>query len=232
MKHHLIGQKAPPLFVSEWVQGEPLNLDQLEGQVVLVEIFQVNCPGCFMYALPLAAKLHQRYANKGLIVLGLATAFEDFEKNTLENLVRLVEQGEVIGTTLNTLNDHSALKNNRLQYDLTFPIAMDRLHKREVEVDEKELQTFLDQRIPDFSERPVEYQQKVSEQIQTYLNSLDYLAQTFHRYQLQGTPSHILIDKRGIIRDCAFGSHPELERVVIDLLRETEHIEAALNIVE
>ncbi len=43
-----IGQKAPQLSVSAWVQGMELNFDQLLGQVVLVEVFQVNCPGCFL----------------------------------------------------------------------------------------------------------------------------------------------------------------------------------------
>ena len=31
---------------------QPLNL---------ILIFQVNCPDCFIYALPLAAKLHQKH---------------------------------------------------------------------------------------------------------------------------------------------------------------------------
>ena len=28
----------------------------------LLLAFQVNCPGCFIYALPLAENLHQKYA--------------------------------------------------------------------------------------------------------------------------------------------------------------------------
>ena len=40
-------EKAPLLQISDWVQGEPTNLDQLIGRVVLIEVFQVNCPGCF-----------------------------------------------------------------------------------------------------------------------------------------------------------------------------------------
>ena len=47
-----IGKKAPNLKVSEWVQGNNTNLDQHNGNVVLVEVFQVNCPGCFMYGIP------------------------------------------------------------------------------------------------------------------------------------------------------------------------------------
>ena len=101
-----IGQKAPLFLVSDWVQGEPANFDQLTGRVVLLEVFQVNCPRCFLHALPQAVDLYQRYSDKGLTVLGIATAFEDFDKNTLENLQRLAKYRQVIGETLAMLNQH------------------------------------------------------------------------------------------------------------------------------
>ena len=70
-----MGKKALLLHLSDWVQGQPTNLDQLLGRVVLIEVFQVNCPGCFLYSLPQAIDLHQRYYDKGLSVIGMATAF-------------------------------------------------------------------------------------------------------------------------------------------------------------
>ena len=81
-----IGTKAPNLEVSKWVQGKPTNIDEERGNVVLVEVFQVNCPGCFLYSMPEAIDIYRKYRDKGLTVLGLATAFEDFDKNNLENL--------------------------------------------------------------------------------------------------------------------------------------------------
>ena len=94
-----IGKKSPNLGVSEWVQGAPTNIDQEKDKIVLVEVFQVNCPGCFMYALPEAINIYNKYKDDGVRVLGIATAFEDFDKNTLENLKLLAETGEVIGET-------------------------------------------------------------------------------------------------------------------------------------
>ncbi|MGH1521915.1 MAG: TlpA family protein disulfide reductase, partial [Nitrosopumilus sp.] len=44
----VIGEKVPNFGVSEWVQGAPTNFDQEKDHVVLLEVFQVNCPGCFM----------------------------------------------------------------------------------------------------------------------------------------------------------------------------------------
>ena len=47
-----------------------------------------------------------------------------------------------------------------------------------------------------------------------------YHAQTFELFDLKGTPSHILVDKQGLLRDCVFGTHPDLEERVRELLRE------------
>ncbi len=38
-----------------------------------------------------------------IVVLGLATAFEDYDKNTLDNLRLLLSTGDVIGDTLKTM---------------------------------------------------------------------------------------------------------------------------------
>ena len=92
-----IGDGAPNLSVSEWVQGRPTNIDKERGNVVLVEVFQVNCPGCFIYGIPQAVDMYKKYYRDDLRVLGVATAFEDFDKNTLENLKLLLTTGEVIG---------------------------------------------------------------------------------------------------------------------------------------
>ena len=89
-----IGEKAPSLKVSKWVQGMPTNIDKEKDNVVLVEVFQVNCPGCFLYGIPEAIEMYKKYHKDGLTVLGVATAFEDFDKNTLENLELLLRSEE------------------------------------------------------------------------------------------------------------------------------------------
>lgn len=215
-----VGDKAPLILVSEWVQGNPTNFDQLIGKVVLVEVFQVNCPGCFLYALPQAIDLHQRYSIQGLVVLGIATAFEDFDRNTLENLQKLVNHGEVIGETHHSLNQHGILKSGRLPYRIPFPLAMDKLIKRDSPVYQNEILAFIDEHLPHFDQQPAAYREKVIAQVRGYLQKLDYHAQTFELFNLKGTPSQILIDKQGILRDCGFGNHPELEQQIQTLLQE------------
>lgn len=105
------GSPAPELKVSEWVQGGPISLKDYQGKVVVVEVFQVNCPGCFIYGIPEAIDTYQKYKNNDVVVLGLATAFEDFDKNTLENLKLLLQESKVIGETLTTLSYQNKLLN-------------------------------------------------------------------------------------------------------------------------
>lgn len=216
----IVGHKAPLLSISRWVQGQPVNFDTLKGSVVLVEVFQVNCPGCFLYALPQAVDLHRRYADRGLTVLGVATAFEDFDKNTPENLQKLVDSGEVIGETLHNLDRQGLLDSGRLSYRIPFPLGLDLLDKRKNSVDDGEVHSFIHEHLPDFDQRPVDQREQIKAQVWRYLSKLDYHARTFEAFNLKGTPSHILVDKLGILRDCGFGNQPDLESRVIALLRE------------
>ncbi len=55
-----IGEKAPNIEDSEWVQGLPTNIDQEKDKVVLVEFFKVNCPGCFLYGIPDAINVYNK----------------------------------------------------------------------------------------------------------------------------------------------------------------------------
>lgn len=215
-----IGQLAPPLAVSDWVQGQPSNFDQLTGQVVLVEVFQVNCPGCFLYSLPQAIDLHQRYADQGLTILGVATAFEDFDKNTLQNLKGLLETGQLIGETLRMLTAQNQTNNGCWPLRLPFTVGMDQLLKTEQPISEQSVENFIREKVPHFFRHPLHNQQRIRQQVLHYLQSLEYQAVTFQRFALQGTPSHILVDKRGILRACEFGAFPDLESRIQQLLSE------------
>lgn len=218
MKKAQLGHKAPQLPVSEWAQGEPTNLDRLIGNVVLVEVFQLNCPGCFLYGLPQAIEMHQKYSAKGLTVLGISTAFEDFDKNNLENLNLLVTQSEVIGETYRVLADHDLLDDGKLSYRIPFPLAMDRLIERRAESTDAEIDDFIKTRIPDFELQTQEQREQIRQNVAFYFEGLKYHAETFELFDLQGTPSNILIDKAGNLSECLFGHDPDLEYRIQTLL--------------
>jgi len=62
----------------------------------LLFVFQVNCPGCFIYGFRQQAALE---GQSGLNVLGLSTAFEDFEYNTAANTELLLTEMKLVGAT-------------------------------------------------------------------------------------------------------------------------------------
>ncbi len=72
---------APPLVVSQWFNtNEAITLDQLRGRVVLIDVFQMLCPGCVMQSMPQAVRLWHHYraspAADDVMILGLHSVFE------------------------------------------------------------------------------------------------------------------------------------------------------------
>jgi thiol-disulfide isomerase/thioredoxin len=216
-----IGAKAPDLKLSTWVQGRTTNIDEEKGNVVLVEVFQVNCPGCFLYGIPEAIDIYNKYNDKGVTVLAMATAFEDFDKNNIENLLKLVSTGEVIGETYRALAQHGQLKNgNKLPYKIPFPVGMDMLKKEGNELTDSKVMDFIEANVPDFRSYGEKDRQVVTQRVRSYLATKVYSAKTFEEYALKGTPSSILVDRKGILRSTSFGSNGFLERAVEELINE------------
>ncbi len=215
-----ISKKAPNLKVSEWVQGNDTNLDQHSGNVVLVEVFQVNCPGCFMYGIPEAIEIFNKYKSEDVSVLGVATAFEDFDKNTLKNLELLVETGKVVGETEKMLSQYGQLDGDKITYKIPYPIAMDSLIKQSGDVTRENMDSLIKKQIPDFDSQPENYKNEIYDRVKNYFLSKEYSAETFEMYALPGTPSSILIDRKGILRDISFGQNGSLESKIQNLLNE------------
>ena len=216
-----IGTKAPNLEVSTWVQGKPTNIDKERGNVVLVEVFQVNCPGCFLYSIPEVIDIYRRYRDKGLAVLGLATAFEDFDKNNLDNLQKLVSTGEVVGETYRALNNTGQIRDgSKLPYKIPFPVAMDMLVKQSGSLTHSKVMDFIETNIPSFRSYAEKDRQVLIERVKQYLKSKEYSAKTFDEYDLRGTPSMILVDRKGVLRGTYFGSNGFLEGAVEELIGE------------
>jgi hypothetical protein len=216
----MIGQKAPNLKVSNWVQGMPTNFDKEKDHIVLVEVFQVNCPGCFLYGIPEAINIYNKYHDEGVTVLGVATAFEDFDKNTLENLELLLKTGQVIGDTKEALGQYGKLEDSKLPYKIPFPVAMDNLVKEAEPISDSRIKNFIYKQIPDFDSHPEDYKNQIIQRVKDYMKSKEYSAQTFEEYSLQGTPSTIVVDRKGILRDVSFGQTGGLEPLIKSLLSE------------
>ncbi|MGH3690849.1 MAG: TlpA family protein disulfide reductase [Microbacterium sp.] len=133
------------LDVSEWVNSAPISAESLRGRVVIVEAFQMLCPGCVSHGLPLAQRLHGMFDSSEVVVLGLHTVFEHHA---------------VMG--------REALEVFLSEYRIEFPVAID---------------------------RPIDGQA---------------IPATMQRYGLRGTPSMMIIDRAGRVRQIAFGTVDEL----------------------
>jgi len=218
----MLNKPAPQPEIECWVQGSEPVLSELIGQVILIEVIQVNCPGCFVHALPEAIRLHETYSSQGLKVFAIATAFEHFEHNTLNNLQRLLQHNELQGDPLLQLDKAGYLENGKLRYSIPFSVAMDKLVKNDTEVSEKEINQLILSQIPDFfqGELSEERQQAIYQQAEEYLKTREYNALTFEIFNLQGTPSSILIDRKGTLRQVSFGAVNKLEAEIQQLLSE------------
>ena len=217
----VIGQQAPNFGVSEWIQGIPTNFDQEKDHIVLLEVFQVNCPGCFMHAIPEAIQIYKKYSDSGVRVIGLATAFEDFELNTTENLRMLAKTGEVIGETKKMLASYGQLVDGvKYVHKIPFPLAMDNLVKTQGEPNQEQIMQVIRPQIPDFEAQAPEYQSQIIQKVKEYLGAKKYSAETFEKFGLRGTPSTILVDRNGILRHVSFGQSGHLDGMINKLLKE------------
>ena len=84
--------EAPELAVSEWfnTSDEP-TLAGLRGEVVVIEAFQMLCPGCVAHGLPQAKRIQQAFRDE-VTVLGLHTVFEHHEAMTPVSLAAFLHE--------------------------------------------------------------------------------------------------------------------------------------------
>mgnify|MGYP003681218986 FL=1 len=88
---------TPELTVSQWFNtDQDINLAGLAGQVVVIEAFQMLCPGCVFHGL------QKTFASDAVTVLGLHTEFEHHAAMTPVSLAAFLHE-----------------------YRITFPVGVD-----------------------------------------------------------------------------------------------------------
>ena len=82
---------APELTgVFSWINSEPLTLEELRGDVVLIDFWTYTCINCIR-TLPYLRDWHEKYADLGLTIIGVHTPEFDFEKKK-ENVIDAVAE--------------------------------------------------------------------------------------------------------------------------------------------
>lgn len=95
--------RAPDLQVSRWFNtDQDITLSSLRGKVVVIEAFQMLCPGCVSHGLPQAVEIAGTFSPADVQVLGLHSVFEH-----------------------HTAMQPHALKAFLHEYGIPFPVAVD-----------------------------------------------------------------------------------------------------------
>ena len=83
---------APEWRIGEWINGNPGSLADHRGKVVLIDFFQLWCPGCKRFSVPLFNRWHEQYGERDdLLVVSIHTVFEGHDYQNPEKLREFVE---------------------------------------------------------------------------------------------------------------------------------------------
>ncbi len=90
---------APEWDISEWINGEGSSLAELRGKVVVVDFFQLWCPGCNSFSIPLMATWEEEYRNEvdqgRIAFLSIHTVFEGHEYQHSGRLRQYLQQKDI-----------------------------------------------------------------------------------------------------------------------------------------
>ncbi len=151
-------RQAPELIISQWFNSkDEITLAGLRGRVVVIEAFQMLCPGCVNHALPQAQNIHKMFSAEEVSVIGVHTVFEHHQAMTPVSLEAFLHE-----------------------YRISFPVGVDKVSAR------------------------------------------GNIPRTMAAYDMQGTPTTILLDKEGRIRKQKLGQEHDMliGAEIMSLLRE------------
>ena len=95
MTMQLTNNTAPELAITQWFNAsENPTLGELKGEVVVIEAFQMLCPGCVSHGLPQAKRIHENFGDQ-VTLLGLHTVFEHHDAMTPVSLEAFLHEYQI-----------------------------------------------------------------------------------------------------------------------------------------
>ena len=89
----MVGDRAPEFTgILEWINSEPLTMQELRGKVVLVNFWTYTCVNC-INTMPYLKDWHAKYADQGLVIVGVHSPEFEFEKPTANVVEATVKFG-------------------------------------------------------------------------------------------------------------------------------------------
>ncbi|MBL9046319.1 MAG: TlpA family protein disulfide reductase [Tabrizicola sp.] len=85
-----------PFHVESWLNtDQPLELGDFQGRVLVIEAFQMLCPGCVSHGLPQAQRVAATFDPRQVAVIGLHTVFEHHAGNSRETLKAFLHEWRI-----------------------------------------------------------------------------------------------------------------------------------------
>lgn len=88
-----VGLQAPEITNPIWLNSKPQRLTDLNGKVVMVEFWTFGCYNC-RNVEPYIKAWHKRYADQGLIIIGVHSPEFSFEHD-IENVKRHIRENNI-----------------------------------------------------------------------------------------------------------------------------------------
>lgn len=117
------GSIAPEWDIAEWINSDPVRLADLKGQVVVIDFFQLWCPGCKSFSIPLTLQWEKEFAteiaNDQMKIVSIHTVFEGHQHQTVERLRKFVKEtgfGHPVGHDLHDASISERLPITMIKY--------------------------------------------------------------------------------------------------------------------
>ncbi len=90
---------APMWEITDWLNGDGGNVDTLKGKVVIIDFFQLWCPGCNKFSGPLMQHWQEKFANAieggQLQMVKIHTVFEGHDYQNATKLKSYVAEKKI-----------------------------------------------------------------------------------------------------------------------------------------
>ena len=91
-----ITRPAPQWDILEWINGDGGNVETLRGRVIVIDFFQLWCPGCNKFSGPLMSYWERKFAGdiaeRRLHLVKIHTVFEGHNYQTVRRLKKYVKE--------------------------------------------------------------------------------------------------------------------------------------------
>jgi thiol-disulfide isomerase/thioredoxin len=103
----VVNTKAPEIQASDWINSDPISITDLKGKVVIIDFFQLWCPGCNSFTKPLLKYWHKKYDQQlksgDLVIMGVHTVFEGHSIQTIDALKLYLQENNITHPIANDL---------------------------------------------------------------------------------------------------------------------------------